>query len=186
MQEMTEGELVAALGAGDDGALSEAVKRHGGTVFEAARWLVRDVTLAEEVAQDAFVALWRSPSSVDLSRGTLKSFLVGVARHKAIDRMRSMTVRAGAHERANRTSDLRLDPAALDPSDQLSDRRILVDALRRLSLAQREALVLAYLGGRSYREVAEELRIPEGTAKSRLRGGLIAMRRLLAAAEVAV
>ena len=146
-----------------------------------ARRVLAEPTLAEEVAQDTFLSLWRRPGAYDPGRGSLQSFLLGVARNKAIDLVRK-------EESVKRTRDaltasFEHDPDRVIGMDQpgqgFEDRQEVRTALAQLSPLQREAIVLAYFGGRTYREVATELDIPEGTAKTRLRDGLIKLRALM-------
>ena len=175
--ERSDAALIEALLRRDESALREVIARYGSGVLGTTRWLVKDESLAEEAAQDTFVSLWKRPGAVDLDRGTLLSFLTGVARHKAIDRIRSTeTWRRHMASMVDVLEDMSLPE---DVTGAIDDRDVLITALSRLSKAQREAIVLAYFGGRTYREVAAELGIPEGTAKTRLRDGLIALRRSL-------
>lgn len=172
-------ELVDRLLARDNSALPEVIATYGGVVYGMARRVVRDAALAEEVAQDTFVALWRRPGTFDPERGSLQGFLLGVARNKAIDLVRR-------EERLRRTkesllAEVQSGPLMTDESpEETQDVRA---ALAGLTSVQREAIVLAYFGGRTYREVASELGIPEGTAKTRLRDGLIKLRGLLRPTE---
>jgi RNA polymerase sigma-70 factor (ECF subfamily) len=179
--EKTDAQLLEGLERRDEAALRLVIDRYGSVVYGAARWLVKDEGIAEEVAQDTFVTLWKKPEAVNLSKGSLKSFLTGVARHKAIDRIRS----AEAYARNTGGPEMTMPPAAVDVTETIVERDALIEALNRLTEVQREALVLAYLGGRTYREVAHELDIPEGTAKTRLRDGLTALRRCMAPLEAA-
>jgi RNA polymerase sigma-70 factor (ECF subfamily) len=165
----------------DEATLRAVMREHGGSVLALARRVVADPTLAEEVAQDTFVALWRRPGAFDPSRGRLRAFLLGVARNKAVDLVRK-------EESSRRTTaSLMAEAEAKSESGPTNEqfleaerRQDVKDALSRLSGVQREALVLAYFGGRSYREVADELDIPEGTAKTRLRDGLKRLRQVMA------
>jgi RNA polymerase sigma-70 factor, ECF subfamily len=172
--------LVERLLERDEDALREVMKTYAGVVFGMAKRVVADPTLAEEVAQDAFLALWRRPGAYDPSRGSLQAFLLGVTRNKAIDLVR--------HEETLRKAKDALITEAEATSEPLStyeltaasgEREELMAALAHVSDVQREAVVLAYFGGRTYREVAEELGIPEGTAKTRLRDGLSKLRKVL-------
>lgn len=164
----------------DESALEEVIAAYGGVVFGIARRVIADAAMAEEVAQDAFLALWRRPGAFDPDRGSLQSFLIGIARNKAIDLVRR-------EESRRRTKDALIAEAEALPavaaapsaSEGFGERQEMTAALQKLSPLQREAIVLAYFGGRTYREVAEELEIPEGTAKTRLRDGLIRLRDLL-------
>ena len=172
--------LVAQVMEGDQEALRGIVERYSPIVLGLARSIVSERCLAEEVAQDTFLALWRRPQAFDPERGSLQAFLLGVVRHKAVDLVRR-------EERARRSAASLLAEAVLSTLSTVGDeamegvetRCAVWSALSRLSVLHREAIVLAYFGGRTYREVANELRIPEGTAKSRLRDGLIRMRELL-------
>jgi RNA polymerase sigma factor (sigma-70 family) len=173
-------ELARRLLARDEDALRETIRAFGGLVTGMARRIVADPTLAEEVVQDTFLALWRRPGAFDPQRGSMQSFLLGVARNKAVDLVRK-------EESARRTKDALVAefgavPDALVVGDPgVEERQEVRAALAKLSGVQREAIVLAYFGGRTYREVAVELGIPEGTAKTRLRDGLMKLRQLMAA-----
>lgn len=162
------------LMARDEAALEEVIGLYGDLVFGIAKRVLADATLAEEVAQDAFLVLWRRPGAFDPERGSLKTFLGMVARNKAIDLVRreeSLRRRADAlvHEMETTQIDARFD-------ERVERRAEIDDALARVSPAQREAIALAYFGGRTYKEVAAELGIAEGTAKTRLRDGLLKLR----------
>ncbi len=165
----------------DQSALRELMGTYGGVVYGMARRVLVDSGLAEEVAQDAFLALWRRPGAYDSARGSLQAFLLGVTRNKAIDLVRK-------EESLRRTkesiaSELQTASGEVSPHEELLERDNVRVALSTLSSVQREALVLAYFGGRTYREVAEELDIPEGTAKTRLRDGLTKLRHLMDTGE---
>jgi RNA polymerase sigma-70 factor, ECF subfamily len=177
MPEQADSDFVEHLLARDEKALEEVVEAHSAAVFGMARRILGDSALAEEVAQDTFMALWRRPGAFDPGRGTLRGFLLGVARNKAIDLVRK-------EERLSRAKDALIHEAARQSTPVAHDESIarrdeLTTALANLSEPQNEALVLAYFGGRTYREVAEELGIPEGTAKTRLRDGLKNLRKYL-------
>jgi RNA polymerase sigma-70 factor (ECF subfamily) len=166
----------------DETALREVIELYGGVVFGMARRVIADPNLAEEIAQDTFVALWRRPGAFDPERGSLQAFLLGVARNKAVD-----LVRREESLRRRRESLIAEVESKSEASDEqiagVDDREEIRRALGELSEVQREAVVLAYFGGRTYREVAVELEIPEGTAKTRLRDGLIKLRDILASHE---
>ena len=164
----------------DDAALKEVMERYGSVVLGVARRVVASSHHAEEVAQDAFIALWRRPGAFDPSRGSLQSFLVGIARNKAIDLVRK-------EESMRRRTDELMSEVATHPTtttmDRVHDVADIHDALSHLPSTQRDAIALAYFGGRTYREVATELGIPEGTAKTRLRDGLVKMRDAMTSRE---
>ncbi|MDQ3878774.1 MAG: sigma-70 family RNA polymerase sigma factor [Actinomycetota bacterium] len=174
----TDDSIVAArLLERDESALRDVIETHGPAVLGMAARVIADRTRAEEVAQDTFVALWRRPGAFDPDRGTLRGFLLGVARNKAIDLVRHENSLKKAKDRL--LEEQRSTPSASVMLESVEDRHSVRDALMELSDLQREALVLAYFGGRTYREVAVELGVPEGTVKTRLRDGLIKLRALL-------
>jgi RNA polymerase sigma-70 factor (ECF subfamily) len=181
MGALTDAEVADRLLARDEQMLREVMREYGGAVFGMAKRVISDPTLAEEVAQDAFVALWRRPGAFDPDRGSLLAFLLGVTRNKAVDLVRkeesSRRTTASLVTEAEVTS---TEPPASEQMVEAERRQDVKNALSRLSEVQREAIVLAYFGGRTYREVADELGIPEGTAKTRLRDGLIRLRELMA------
>lgn len=172
-----EDALLDRLMARDERALREIVDSYKALVFGMARRILADAGLAEEVAQDTFLALWRRPGAFDPDRGTLQGFLMGVARNKAIDAVRREETRRGA--RADLLAEQDVTSGGTSATEAIDERQRVVAALARLSAPQREAVILAYYGGRTYREVADELGIPEGTAKTRLRDGLAKLRELL-------
>lgn len=180
MDRPAERALAERLLARDESALRELIDRYSGTVLGVARRVVAERSFAEEVAQDAFVALWRRPGAFDPERGSLQSFLVGIARNKAIDLVRR-------EESMRRRADELIAETATQPAtttmDRVHDAADLADVLANLPEPQRDAIALAYFGGRTYREVAEELDIPEGTAKTRLRDGLTKMRAVMTSKE---
>lgn len=174
-----DAELRDRLLGGDEDALKDVIRLYGGLVTAMARRVVAEPALAQEVAQDAFLALWRRPGAFDPGRGSLQSFLLGVTRNKAIDLVRREESTRRTKDALLADAEASMRPSAGESSGEMDARHDLRAALAQLSPVQREALVLAYFGGRTYREVAVELGIPEGTAKTRLRDGLQKLRELL-------
>jgi RNA polymerase sigma-70 factor (ECF subfamily) len=177
----SDAQLAQRLLARDEKALREAIAKYGRVVYGIARRVLAEASLAEEVAQDTFLALWRRPGAFDPDRGSLQAFLVGVARNKAIDLVRR-------EESLRRAKDALLSEAesqegTVVDETGVEEREEVRAALAQLSPLQREAILLAYFGGRTYREVASELGIPEGTAKTRLRDGLIKLREVMGIPE---
>lgn len=167
-------DLVARVRDRDEDALRALMARHGASVLGIATRVLANPALAEEAAQDTFVALWTNPQRFDPRRGDPKAFLMGVARNKAIDMVRREETRRRAAQRFAEEE----EPADLS-FERLEDREGLLSALRELTYRQRQAVALAYFAGFSYREVARELGIPEGTAKTRLRDALASLRTKL-------
>lgn len=184
MDAAAEAQLVAKLRARDEGALLVVIETFGPVVFGMARRVLAEPSLAEEVAQDTFVALWQRPGAFDAERGRLQAFLLGVARNKAIDLVRrEQSLRRTKDALLGETRPPSENPLGDESIDEIDDRLRVRTAVAELSPVQREAIVLAYFGGRTYREVAQELGIPEGTAKTRLRDGLTRLRELMSSAR---
>ena len=173
--------ILERLMARDERALTEVVDAYSSYVLGMARRVLADSAMAEEVAQDVFVALWRRPGAFDPARGNLQGFLMGVARNKAIDLVRKEETRRRARD--NLMAEQEMASEAPSATESIDERQRVMAALAQLSEPQKEAVVLAYYGGRTYREVSEELGIPEGTAKTRLRDGLARLRGLLGRGE---
>lgn len=164
-------EILAGLRSRDPAALHAAIRAHGAVVNGMARRVTRDANLAEEIAQDCFVALWERSDRIDTRKGSIRSWLLTVARNKAVDRVRK-------EERMLPTTS-RIDNGVADPGPDLEEAQVVRDALATLTALQREALFLAYFQGFTYREVAHVLGVSEGTAKTRLRDGLHRLRRVM-------
>jgi RNA polymerase sigma-70 factor (ECF subfamily) len=160
--------LVAAIGDGDHDALGEVYRRHGAAVWSIARRVCRDPGPAEEVCQAVFTELWSRPEGFDPARGDLRSWLVAQAHSRAVDATRAVRGPRG-------------DEVAL-PAGELGEeaRR----ALDQLPTPERDAILLAYLGGHSYVETAHRLGTPASTIKSCLRDGLRGLQRALEAEGV--
>lgn len=165
----------------DERALREAIDAFGASIFSTAWRYLRNAALAEEVAQDVLLNMWRHPDGFDPSRGNLKSLLLGITRNKAIDLVRR---EQAFHDRRDRMKDrfvthVHEAGGEVDgPAHAVEQRDEVVSALSCVTTVQREIIVLVYFGDRTCREAAEELGIPESTAKTRLRDGLLKLRDL--------
>jgi RNA polymerase sigma-70 factor (ECF subfamily) len=172
--------LLARIRAGDDRALAMVYDRHAGLVYGLARRVTCDEYLAQDVTQEVFTYLWELPDRVDLSRGSLRSYLAVVAHRRAVDEVRRS-------ERRNRTESAQAGvEIEHGPEEDVVDavarewgRQRLAAVLARLPDEQRDAIGLAFYQGQTYTQVARTLGIPEGTAKSRLRLALARLRVLL-------
>jgi RNA polymerase sigma-70 factor, ECF subfamily len=169
--ELDDARLIDAVGRGDQQALAEAYRRHGDGVYGLVRRVLADGAMAEEVTQEVFLRLWNEPHRYDADRGALRSFLLRQAHSRAVERVRSEEARRRREERVDREN----VPPPADVEQQAMEglsSRAVADALATLNEGEREAIVLAYFGGHSYRDVAVRLDLPEGTVKSRIRLGL--------------
>jgi RNA polymerase sigma-70 factor, ECF subfamily len=165
--------LLEAAGRGDHGAFDLVFERLSAPVYGVIRAVLRDSAQAEEVAQEVFLEIWQVASRYDATVGGAAPWVLTIARRRAIDRVRSAAAAAGRELRA----------ATMPWLDQVSD--IVEDTLEReqlrrcldsLSNMQREAIMLAFYGGYTYLQVAGILDVPLGTAKGRIRDGLIKLR----------
>ena len=173
--------LCARLVAGDESALGEIYDAHASLVYGLARRVTNDEAIAQDITQEVFCHAWEHADRIDVTRGSIRSYLGVLTHRRAVDACRRES-RLRAHAaRDAATTPLRVDDiTAFHDHIELDDRvRALRSALETLPAEQREALTLAYFGGRTYRQVAVELDIPEGTAKSRLRLALSRLREVL-------
>jgi len=170
--------LMIAVARWQEDALAELYRRHSAAIFGLARRLLGDRRLAEEVAQEVFVRLWREPQRFDPARGSLRSFLLSITHGYAVDVLRAETSRR-ARERRTRSIAESGNHLELEVSDMTTAERVR-EAVARLPDNERKAIELAYFGGHTYREVASIVGEPEGTIKSRIRSGLQRMHRELA------
>lgn len=173
--------LLARLAAGDERALGMVYDQHVDMVYGLARRVTRDDHLAREITQEVFTYLWSQPQRVDLERGSLRAFLGVVTHHRAVDEVRRVARRTTAESRAHNGEviDDGHESAVLEAATQDWRRQRLSAMLDQLPADQRAALELAYFDGRTYREVASILGIPEGTAKSRMRLALARLRTMI-------
>ena len=177
--------LLVRLTQRDEEALALLYDRHGRAAYALARQIVRDAERAEDVVQEAFLAVWRRAETFRLERGSARSWLLAVTRNRAIDAIR------GAEQRAGRYVSVAVEELPLmAPDDPEGDTlrqvegRLVRQALAELPPEQREVVTLAYFGGLSYPEVAERMGIPLGTVKSRMRLALERLRTLMIARDI--
>ena len=172
---------------GDAESFRAAYESHREALLGVAWRVLRDTSAAEDVVQDVFLDLWRSPHSYDARRGSLHSYLRMIVKHRALDRWRTRVVAIGAVERVRAQARVGATAAAsaAERVIHLETARAVRAAIDGLPSAQREAILLAYGRGLSAPEVATATGAPVGTAKSRVRLGLSAARKTLISAEAA-
>ncbi|OGO54553.1 MAG: hypothetical protein A2V85_10915 [Chloroflexi bacterium RBG_16_72_14] len=178
----TDEALLAGLAAGDLGALDTLYDRYKSMAYGIARRITADDVLAEDVVQDAFLGAWRSADRYVAGRGSVKTWLLSIVHHRAIDvvRRRRPTAELPAEEEGARTPEPLTLPDVWGEVAGRLDRETVVSAVATLPDAQREALELAYWSGLTQTEIAERTGVPLGTVKSRVRLALLALRRELA------
>lgn len=170
--------LVAAVGDRNHDALGEIYRRHSGSVWSIAKRVCRSATQAEEVCQAVFTDLWSHPERFDPAAGSLRSWLVARAHARAVRsaRSREASRQHGAEGPTGET------PPSADVEVAGHTRTLTTEgrrAIDRLPTAEREVLLLAYLGGHSSAEIARLLGTLEQTVKNHIRSGLLNLRRAL-------
>lgn len=172
--ELSDEALLAGVAAGDADAMAAFVRRHQARVFGLALSVVGARAVAEEVAQEAFVRVWRHAGGFDARRSAATTWLLTIARNVAIDTVRMRR-------------DLATDPAAMaewmiapgNDGERVADSDSVMAALRKLPQEQAVAVVLSVNFGLTAREIGEREGIPLGTAKTRIRTGLLRLREML-------
>lgn len=170
-----DGLLLSAAG-GDRAAFAGVYDLLAPVVFGVARRVLRDSALAEEVAQEVFVEMWRKARCFDHGRGDARAWAVTIARRRAIDRVRSEATHRRRQARAGLLSDAVDDASEDDDAIRREDRRRARAALSQVTDRQRKVLEMAFYDGLTTTEIAELLNEPVGTVKTRIRDGLIRLR----------
>jgi RNA polymerase sigma-70 factor (ECF subfamily) len=169
-------DLLRRSSRGDQAAFAELYDATSRRAYGLAVRVVRDPAQAEEVTQEAYLEVWRTASRFDAARGSALSWLLTIVHRKAVDRVRS----AEAATRRDQTYQQRNQPVDHDVTAEAAEASLeahrVRGALANLTDVQREALELAYFGGYTHTEVATMLDLPVGTAKTRIRDGLIRLR----------
>jgi RNA polymerase sigma factor (sigma-70 family) len=176
-------DLLLRVGAGDDRAFRELFARYASVAHALAFRLVRQAQVAEEIVQEAFLAVWRSPERYDRSRGSVRTWLMGTVHHRAVDAVRrEQAQRRRADQAAAMGHGVGEDPTdeVLSAIDLPRERRLVRRALAELPDEQRDVIRQMYFDGMSQSQIAERTGLPLGTVKSRT---LLGMRRLRARLE---
>ena len=173
----TDVEILAGVTAGRLGAFEVLYDRYRLIAYSIALRITADPTAAEDVVQDAFISAWQNAARYVEARGSVKTWLLAIVHHRAVDaiRRRRPTTELPAQEAAPTAAFTLPDvwPEVVARLDASTARA----ALATLSDGQRTALEMAYFGGLTQREIADRTATPLGTIKSRIRLGLLALRR---------
>lgn len=168
--------LLRAVAKGDETAFATVYDETAARVHGLVLRVLRNPAQAEEVTQEVYLEVWRRASRFDPGRGSPFAWLMTMAHRRAVDRVRSSQSASTRDQTWEaRTREVQFDSTADTVAARLDAQRVRT-ALDELTGAQREAVSLAYLGGYTHREVASLLDLPLGTAKTRIRDGLIRLR----------
>lgn len=174
-QSANDSRLIAGVRSGDPEAMSQLYDRYSGIVYSVALRVLGETAAAEDVLQEVFMRLWRSPAMFDASRGNLGAWLAVSARNRAIDSLRK------------RRPEQEITDFAVVVDPDFASQAMLGQAMDKVRIAlgdmpqtQRSALELAYFEGLSHSEIASKLGEPLGTIKTRIRSGLVALRKVFA------
>jgi len=197
VQTATDAELMARVAAGDEQAFAQLYDRHVHAVYGTVMRYLRDPGAAEDVVQETWLAMWTRPNSYVADAGSLIGWLLAIARHRAIDRLRAasrhpVAVGLAPSSQDGRESDVeRLmvlgrpvgSAAAVEQPPDLAERRwvqaVLRTAIDGMPAPERQAVELAYDDGLTQTEIAQRLGLPLGTVKTRTRRGLMRLRTML-------
>jgi RNA polymerase sigma-70 factor (ECF subfamily) len=174
---LADEDLMARVRDGDSAAFEVIYDRHGGVAYSLAYRMCGRKPAAEDVVQEAFLSAWRRASSYDPARGSLRTWLLGIVHHRAVDALR----RSGNDGR--RRVDVPVEEMDFDAGISVDAEVIERDragvvrhALSELPAEQSKVIELAYFGGFTHTEIADMLGVPIGTVKGRMRLGLTKMR----------
>jgi len=181
IRDLADEEVMHLVQRGDPRAFELLYDRHGGAAYSLAYRMVRAQAPAEDVVQEALLSIWRSRLRYDQTRGSVRTWILGIVHNRAIDALR----RSSVHDRRRETLDVVEERfEARERTDvevaRREEARHVRGALDTLPAEQRQTIELAYFGGFTQSQIAEMLHEPVGTVKGRMRLGLDKMRRQLA------
>ena len=170
---------LARISGGELAALEALYDRYKTMAYSIAYRITNDATLAEDVVQDAFLGAWRNAARYVEGRGSVKTWLLSIVHHRAIDAIRRRRPTSELPDIDAGLPDALTLPDVWGEVSANLDADSVREAMAALSDVQREAIELAYFGGLTQQEIADRTGTPLGTVKSRMRLGLLAMRRSL-------
>jgi RNA polymerase sigma-70 factor, ECF subfamily len=181
-EDLDDEELLFAICDGAEWAMDRLYQRYYKYAYALAYRIVHDSTFAEDIVQDAFLAVWRKAASYQEQQGSVRSWLQAIVHHRAIDKLR-----ASVHREAqwiplqveNEQDPLSTQPEVWEEAWRHEQALLIRSALAQLPTEQRQVIELGYFDGYTHAEIAERWNIPLGTVKGRMRLGLQKMKHLL-------
>ncbi len=177
LTELADEDLLELARAGQAEAFGLVFERHGGPAYSLAYRISGSRARAEDIVQEAFLSLWRSGAGYDITRGSVRSWILAAVHNRAIDALRRDQVRSGRDVSDEGLAErvVARERTELEVERRDEARRVR-DALQELPQEQRRVIELAYFGGFSHTEIAQLLELPAGTVKGRMRLGLSKLR----------
>ena len=171
---ISDKELVSRVRAGDQNAMGTLYDRYSPLVYAVGLRVLADTAAAEDVLQEVFMQLWRNPARFDASRGSLGAWLAVIARNRAIDALRKRRYESDIEDIV-----VSVEPDLASEADRSRAAKNVRDVLNGMHPAQRQALEMAFFEGLTHTEIAAKIGEPLGTIKTRIRAGLLALRKAL-------
>jgi RNA polymerase sigma-70 factor (ECF subfamily) len=168
----TDVSLVSAIRSGDEGAMATLYDRYSSIVYAVSLRVLGDTGAAEDILQDVFMQLWRNPGVFDANRGNLGAWLAVIARNRAIDTLRKRRPETDIADIV-----VSVEPDMAGDAERSRAMEKVRGTLGGMPAAQRSALEMAYFDGLTHTEIAEKTGEPLGTIKTRIRAGLMALRK---------
>jgi RNA polymerase sigma-70 factor (ECF subfamily) len=181
----TDEELIRDITKSDSNAFGIFYDRHSRLVYGALLRILKNTDEAEDILQDVFLQVWRKASTFDAVLGTPKNWLVQIAHNRAINAIRANRARMKQAEISNQDESVvsknneLVDTTFFDGQENSERSELINAAFGDLPADQKELLEMAFLQGYSHAEISEALKVPLGTVKSKIRNGLLRMRRSL-------
>lgn len=172
---VSDAEIIARIYSGDEGAMALLYDRYSHVVYAVAVRVLSDRSAAEDILQDVFMQLWRNPQAFNASRGTLAAWLAVIARNRAIDHLRKRRPEEEAAETV-----ISVDPDLENTAERNRAMEKVRSVLAGMPGDQRAALEMAFFEGLTHVEIAGKTGQPLGTVKTRIRSGLLAVRKAFA------
>jgi RNA polymerase sigma-70 factor, ECF subfamily len=164
--------LVSAIGSGDQSAMASLYDRYSSVVYSVAPRVLGDTGAAEDIQQEIFLQLWRNPGAFDASRGNMAAWLAVITRNRAIDALRKRRPEVDPEDVV-----LSVLPDMAGEADRFRMAERVRGILASMPASQRQALEMAYYEGMTHTEIAAKSGEPLGTIKTRIRAGLMALRK---------
>jgi RNA polymerase sigma-70 factor, ECF subfamily len=183
IRNLADEEIMQLVQQGDPRAFELLYDRHGGAAFSLAYRMVGNRVNAEDISQEAFLSIWRSRLRYQPERGSVRTWVLGVVHHRAIDALRRNLVHDRRRVEGEGLAERQEAPELTDvEAARREEARNVRTALDTLPEDQCQVIELAYFGGFSHSQIADMLEMPIGTVKGRMRLGLEKLRNRLAEA----